>query len=406
MTFFLKALQRSDPHDSISFLDKFNISIQQSLVCDCCERLALQTITSSQLHLNLAGALINSKDPNEVNLLACIECMFEPETVEILCPRCSGKTSKKTLQIIKLPEYLFMSITKFTIQNWIPQKLDYPIEIPEILELTQQIPIKMMEIENGNKLSIEMEMEIKRNDNDNQNVKNMINDHHSMINQDALDQLMAMGFSERRSKRALGETGNINAEIAMNAYLLLHLDDQSDDLEEEMGESNQEINNKNKKNRNEMIVPPDLVAILTDAGFTKEQSIRALESTENNIERAFDWILSHDHPSSPSFLSDNPQTFPSPHSDYKNNKNNNQKEKIEEIKTFKYELIGFASHRGSSMQCGHYIAHRWDSDRKCWLMCNDEKIVSIEDKNTLFDHAKDGYIYLYKRIEIKEQISE
>ena len=40
-------------------------------------------------------------------------------------------------------------------------------------------------------------------------------------------------------------------------------------------------------------VSEDGIAMLMSMGFTREQAILALEETSNNLERAADWIFSH-----------------------------------------------------------------------------------------------------------------
>jgi hypothetical protein len=37
----------------------------------------------------------------------------------------------------------------------------------------------------------------------------------------------------------------------------------------------------------------DAISMITMMGFTRVQSIRALKATDNNVERAADWIFSH-----------------------------------------------------------------------------------------------------------------
>jgi uncharacterized UBP type Zn finger protein len=37
----------------------------------------------------------------------------------------------------------------------------------------------------------------------------------------------------------------------------------------------------------------DAVSMIMTMGFTRVQSIRALKATDNNVERAVDWIFSH-----------------------------------------------------------------------------------------------------------------
>lgn len=37
----------------------------------------------------------------------------------------------------------------------------------------------------------------------------------------------------------------------------------------------------------------DAVSIIMTMGFTRVQSVQALQATDNNVERAVDWIFSH-----------------------------------------------------------------------------------------------------------------
>lgn len=41
------------------------------------------------------------------------------------------------------------------------------------------------------------------------------------------------------------------------------------------------------------MVNEDAVTMVMGMGFTREQAIKALKATDNNLERAADWIFSH-----------------------------------------------------------------------------------------------------------------
>jgi len=58
-----------------------------------------------------------------------------------------------------------------------------------------------------------------------------------------------------------------------------------------------------------------------------------------------------------------------------------------------YELVGFLSHMGSSIQCGHYVCHIKKKGR--WILFNDEKVAISESPPKEF-----GYMYLYKRKDV------
>jgi ubiquitin carboxyl-terminal hydrolase 5/13 len=55
-----------------------------------------------------------------------------------------------------------------------------------------------------------------------------------------------------------------------------------------------------------------------------------------------------------------------------------------------YNLVGFASHMGTSTACGHYVCHIKKDNQ--WVIFNDEKVAVSE--NPPFGL---GYLYLFRR---------
>ena len=48
------------------------------------------------------------------------------------------------------------------------------------------------------------------------------------------------------------------------------------------------------KSKKSTVVPDEgNISMLMDMSFTREQAIKALKETDNNMERAVDWIFSH-----------------------------------------------------------------------------------------------------------------
>jgi len=120
------------------------------------------------------------------------------------------------------------------------------------------------------------------------------------------------------------------------------------------------------------------VSMLEAMGFSRSQCIKALQNTDNNVERAADWIFSHpdeinseDAASSPTPLAEEPL----PINDGPPN----------------YELAAFISHMGTSTNVGHYVCHIKKEGR--WVIFNDEKVAVSE--NPPFEL---GYLYLYRRL--------
>lgn len=105
------------------------------------------------------------------------------------------------------------------------------------------------------------------------------------VDEAVVSQLMEMGFHPNACRRAVMLSGNAGAEIAMN-WIMQHMDDP--DL-------NDPINNceGSGQQSSEFTPNPDALASVEAMGFTSAQALKALRATDNNLERAVDWIFSH-----------------------------------------------------------------------------------------------------------------
>jgi ubiquitin carboxyl-terminal hydrolase 5/13 len=151
------------------------------------------------------------------------------------------------------------------------------------------------------------------------------------------------------------KTGHTGADTAMN-WLFEHMEDADIDapIEEVAGE------------------PVLDLGPLMDMGFTDMQAKRALKETNNDMERAVDWLFSHPD------IQDLPE--------------DTSTEMQVDDKPAKYNLFAMISHKGTSAQCGHYVAYIKKEDG--WVMFNDEKVVQVQDITAA---AEDSYVYLYQR---------
>lgn len=125
----------------------------------------------------------------------------------------------------------------------------------------------------------------------------------------------------------------------------------------------------------------DGIAMLQSMGFTRAQCIKALQNTDNNVERAADWIFSH--PDEINSIEDAPAAAPTAPA------------ASAEVKFTDgpplYELAAFVSHMGTSTSVGHYVCHIKKDGR--WVIFNDEKVALSE--NPPFEL---GYLYMYRRL--------
>lgn len=122
--------------------------------------------------------------------------------------------------------------------------------------------------------------------------------------------------------------------------------------------------------------------MIVSMGFTIPQATKALKATDNHVERAIDYIFSHQDELDleDSVQASQPAAAAS-----------SSAQKPYRDGDGKYRLIAFISHMGSSSQVGHYVCHILKNDQ--WIIFNDNKVALSQSP------PKDlGYIYLYERV--------
>jgi ubiquitin carboxyl-terminal hydrolase 5/13 len=113
--------------------------------------------------------------------------------------------------------------------------------------------------------------------------------------------------------------------------------------------------------------------ILLDAGFPPKRAQKALAKSGNDAEKAMNLLLTSvdDEISS-----------------------SNEDTEISSVGPMK--LVGFVSHRGSSMHCGHYVCHakKTNNDFNEWILFNDDKAVIVPEEKLDTSMA---YLVLYQK---------
>lgn len=331
--YLLKVVQRNDAQSPA--LSPFKLTMQQSLSCKCGHQ-SFKSEDGQVLQLELAPCIMSSEDPLDpkVTLEKCIQKSFEPAILEVNCSKCDSKFMAKESYVTKLPEVLALPLSRYIIENWVPKKLDLAIGVPHNIDLSGFVRPAHPDTKEEEPKSI------------------------VQVDEEALQQLISMGFTEKKCRKALIETGNSGADMAMN-WLFEHMEDPEPADEP----ARQEIS-------------PEMLDMLMSAGFSEAASRAALLATDLDVERAFDYALSH------------PEAV--------------QQEEIhepvvsEDLGRTKYELTAFISHKGPSIHCGHYVAYRKDSSGR-WILCNDAKLAYVPDDKIL-DAASTAYIFFYHRI--------
>ncbi|XP_039614518.1 ubiquitin carboxyl-terminal hydrolase 13 isoform X2 [Polypterus senegalus] len=325
---------------------------------------------------------------------ACLQAWTEPENVDDFWSSALQAKSAgiKTSRFSSFPEYLVIQIKKFTFGlDWVPKKLDVSIDMPDLLDITF---LRATGLQLGEEELPDIAPPIVIPDEPKDHFMNHFMDSPE-IDDSAVMQLAEMGFPLEACRKAVYYTGNMGAEVAFN-WIIAHMEE-PDFAEPLVLSSFSEIGPSGFGTAPilENQPPEESVAILTSMGFPRNQAIRALKETNNNLERALDWI----------FTNPNGEEESEAASDIAENEGNTNSNDVLTSNVAdseptgprvrdgpgKYELIAFISHMGTSTMCGHYVCHIKKEGR--WVLYNDHK-VSLSERP-----PKDlGYIYFYQRI--------
>ncbi|XP_014607776.1 PREDICTED: ubiquitin carboxyl-terminal hydrolase 5 isoform X2 [Polistes canadensis] len=296
-------------------------------------------------------------DPNafvrlRIKLMSCLETFIQPEIVEQFYSTALNEktTAQKTTRLATFPDFLLLHLKKFTMkENWSPVKLDVAIEMPDVIDLSS---LRGLGLQPGETLLPDLAG----------------SDPPSPVyDRSILNNLTDMGFPQEACKRALYFTDNRSVEAATN-WVMEHIGDS--DIADPFVPPGIDV-----KTGSDKFVPNDnALATVMSMGFTKEQAIKALKATNNNLERAADWIFSHQVE-----LDDGENDAGYSDDIFRDGSN-------------QYKLVGFISHMGTSSMVGHYVCHLLKNNR--WVIYNDDKVALSENPPKEL-----GYIYLYQRIE-------
>ncbi|TKS74648.1 Ubiquitin carboxyl-terminal hydrolase 13 [Collichthys lucidus] len=176
------------------------------------------------------------------------------------------------------------------------------------------------------------------------------------IDETAVMQLAEMGFPLEACRKAVYYTGNMGPEMAFN-WIIAHME------EPDPGPSTSDSPMGATPLGNSP--PEESVSILTSMGFPRAHSIQALKATNNNLERALDWIFTHPEEEESDALSDMADTEPNDnafsnansHSDSTLSPDRDTSGPRIKDGPGRYELFAFISHMGASTMSGHYVCH-------------------------------------------------
>ncbi|KMU92678.1 ubiquitin carboxyl-terminal hydrolase 14 [Coccidioides immitis H538.4] len=371
-----KLINVNKHYDTPNPVASFRFNLEQRLQCLSCGKVRYKIDEQDNISVpvpirrlkedNDAESCASGETPvsskfDRVSLRECLDIFTAEEIVELTCSGCESKKGFRKRSLFKtFPQNLIINARRFELINWVPTKLNIPVEVSdEPLDLSQY---RSLGIQAG---EILLEDEPSPPDIEFQ------------PNEEAVAMLLSMGFPEIRIKKALYATGNTDTDAALN-WLLSHMDDpdiDTTDISAPPGSGGNHCSNEDEAKIGQLI----------DMGIDRPKARKALLETDGDINRALDWVLSHPYDAeiegyqvssgSPAQLqgsSDIPALF---------------------------QLHAIICHKGVSVHAGHYVAFvrkevAQDEDNQ-WVLFNDEKVVQGGDIEEMKQFA---YIYFFRKL--------
>lgn len=395
-------------------VQSFRFVMEQRLQCINCRKVRYRTDEQDNISIPVPARrklrVVNGEPGEElrkdefepVTLKECLEAFTDAEIVELVCPACGGQDGFTKRSLFKtFPEILVVNARRFELVNWVPTKLDIPVQVGDD---PFDLDIYMSKgLQNGEELLPE--------DADDGGSSAFVPD------STALSQLEAMGFPPNRCVKALHATGNSDADSAMT-WLFAHMDDP--DIDDPLT-----INNGKSKNAASDARSED-IETLEAMGISAPQARKALKETNGDVNRALDWVFSH--PDDQGDYGDDGENQNGP-----NNSISTSIPQEETEKKFpgsgelpaKFQLQSIACHKGASIHAGyvflllsasirgrhlihtnntcvyrHYVAfirkHMPAEGKAGWVLFNDEKVVKAE--GDVEEMKKFAYVYFFQRL--------
>jgi len=302
------------------------------------------------------GEKIDSKDEVRHKIpFSSVLASFMGESIveDVYSPALGQKTQgAQSSRIKSFPDHFIISLSKYKVENNAPVKLNVEVDMPDELDLSS---LRAQGVQEGELLMPEDEAP-----------KEEIYE-----NAEVVAQLMEMGFSKEGCRRAVHQTKNAGIDAAM-AWVMEHMGDP------DFNTPLQAASSVSKKP--DVAVSEENIAMVMSMGFSMDQAKVALQNTDNNVERAIEWIFSHPDGAPPAAAA----TSTGGQGDDSNAGVTDGPPR--------YNLAAFISHMGNVPQSGHYVCHIKDVANNRWVIYNDNKVAVSEKPPKEF-----GYIYLYSR---------
>jgi ubiquitin carboxyl-terminal hydrolase 5/13 len=261
--------------------EAFRFVIEQRLQCLRCKKVRYRIDEQDNISIpvpivKLHKVVVGPENPGDegevdeykpVTIKECLDTFTAEEVVELTCVACGSKDGFLKRSLFKtFPDVLVVNARRFAIINWVPTKVDVPVVVgdePFILDNYKSAGLLPSE-------------ESLPEDTMPPKISSFV------ANQDAMDNLLQMGFPNNRCEKALYATGNSDANVAME-WLFTHMEDP--DIDAPLA-----VDAGTKLSAS---ADPEKIADLGAMGFGEPQARKALKETGGDMERAVEWLFSH-----------------------------------------------------------------------------------------------------------------
>lgn len=360
-------------------VQSFRFALEQRLQCLSCRRVRYRTDEQDNISIpvpvrrkpvsngdGVPTDVAKGSEFEPVSLKECLDIFTAAGSVELTCPACNSKAGfSKSSRFKTFPKNLAINPLRFEIINWVPTKLDIPVQVTD--EPFDLSPYKSQGLQ-PNEEELPEDADVGGSSSTSAAF---------VPNEAALGQLESMGFARVRCEKALHATGNADPEAAMN-WLFSHMEDPDIDEPVNLGGGGEASSSADA----------DKIDQLGDMGISAPQARKALRECNGDVNRALDWVFSHpddqgdfgeDEPASPA------QPKPLPGS---------------EQLPARFELQSIVCHKGASIHAGHYVAFirkavPGEGKERQWILFNDEKVVKAVDVDEM---KKFAYIYFFRMV--------
>ncbi|GMI00956.1 hypothetical protein TrST_g1772 [Triparma strigata] len=308
----------------------------------------------------------------KVSIYDCLDHLTQPShNPDHLWEHNNSRGTTSTLGVKTFPKYLPLQVQRYEIDEatYMPKKLEVDVDVPETLELEKY--------------------RAKRPDGDVEAPDSAPADAapaQFVPNEAALQQLMGMGFQRNGCVRALLNTGNSDADSAMN-WVFAHMEDANFNSELSPSELSPGSTSDGPTSMDVDVDEAAVASLVANLGmFTAEQVRPVFAHVNGAQDRAADWLFGH----MDSLDADIAALAAAPAAASSSSSPSGSDVQVVSDGQGVYDLIGFVSHIGPNTGSGHYVCHL-KKDGK-WVIFNDDKVaLSVKPPKTK------GFLYLFVR---------